>query len=286
MDCNAIIAQIDQQALDALVKSINIPARPSLLQDLQNELGKVEPDLKVVAQVASRDVALSAAVLRAANSAMYSLPRKVETMDQAVGFLGLRNIGALLLGVIARNAIQADGPMMPRFWDESTKRALALQYLSKTLRNVEQDVAQTFGLFCDLGVPLLYQRFPGYTQTLEAAASSTERSFTEVERDAHHTDHATVGALMARTWGLSQHLCLAIRLHHDYTAIGESSCPDEVRQLMAMGLVAEYAIRRYEGLSESVEWNKGGALAMEELGISPDSLVVLLDDLFDKFNSL
>lgn len=109
------------------------------------------------------------------------------------------------------------------------------------------------------------QRFANYGPTLKAANSEAERSFTEVEQDAHRTDHALIGALMARSWGVSQEVCLAIRLHHDYAVFSDAKVPETVARLIAMGLLAERAIQTFAGLNSSTEWVKGGDGALGAL---------------------
>lgn len=80
-------------------------------------------------------------------------------------------------------------------------------------------------MFCDVGIPLLMRRFPTYRHTLAACNAETSRSFTQVEQAAHHTDHALVGAMMARSWGVEPLLCQAIRLHHDYAIFQDPKVP-------------------------------------------------------------
>jgi HD-like signal output (HDOD) protein len=285
MSFEVIEKQLDEAAVDTLVKSISIPPRPSLLEDIQQEMKKDDPDMRRIASIAGRDVALSAAVMRVVNSPFFGLSRRAETMDQAVAMLGLRQMGALITGMVAREAIKGDGPSLTRFWDVSTKRSFAMQHLARKLRGVEPDIAQTFGLFCDLGIPLLSQRFPDYMQTLAVANLDETRSFTAVEQEKHKTDHALIGALMARTWGLSQTVALAIRVHHDYSVFNDVGVPTPVRRLVAMGVLAERIIQRYAGLNRSAEWEKGGTGAMELLDIIESDLDELSDSIHDAFNA-
>jgi HD-like signal output (HDOD) protein len=112
------------------------------------------------------------------------------------------------------------------------------------------------------------QRFSGYAQTLKACNNEPERSFTDIEHAAHHTDHALIGALMARSWEISPTLCLAIRRHHDYTVFKDPKVPDIVIRLIAMGLIAEVAIQRFASLNISAEWDKGGDQAAGALVLS------------------
>jgi len=243
---------------DRLVRDLGIPPQPRILMDLSNEMRRPEPDTERIARIVAGDVALTAAVLRVANSPAYGLSRRAETLGQALSLLGLRQIGAMVTGLVMRGALRTDGPQLTRFWDVSAKRSWALATLARQLRGVDVDVAQTFGLFCDVGIPLLMQRFPNYGATLQAANAERQRSFTEVEQDAHQTDHALIGALMARSWGVSQTVTLAIRLHHDYAIFQDPKVPDTVARLIAMGLVADLAIQTFACLNSSNEWAKGG----------------------------
>jgi HD-like signal output (HDOD) protein len=270
---------------DALIASIAIPARPALLTDVQNELAKDDPDVRRIGRLVAMDVAMTAAVLSAVNSPLYALARPVTTLDQALSMLGLRRIATLVTGFALRQAVKGDGARLTRFWDVSTKRSYAVTRLARGLRGVDPDWAQTFGLFCDVGIPLLMQRFPDYAATLKAANAEGARPFTEVERAAHRTDHATIGALVARSWGLPRPVCDAIRLHHDYEVFLDPGIDEQVVRLISMGLVAEVAIQRFARMNESAEWAKAGERVAGALVLSGTELDDWIDDLVQGFAS-
>lgn len=263
MPCPTVCDAVSNPApdVDALVGSIAIPPRPALLTELQMEMAGADPDFDRIARLVAGDLALAAGVLRTVNSPFYAVSRKATTMSEAISLLGLRQIGALVTGFVLRRSIGGEGANLTRFWDVTTKRSFALARLARGLRGVDVDVAQVFGLFCDAGIALLMQRLPDYTATLAAANHCETLPFTEIEQAAHRTDHALVGALMARAWGLPKAVCDAIRSHHDYTAFVDRGVADDVTRLIAMGLVAELAIQRFAGLNESREWQKGGDAA-------------------------
>ena len=253
--------------IDGLVRSIAIPPRPSLIVELQAEIGSDDPDFRKIARIVGIDVALTAAVLRSVNSPFYGLSRRAETVDQAVSLVGLRQIGALVTGLVLRRVLRSDGPDLSSFWGVFERRAYALVQLATGLRGVPTDIAHSFGLFCDVGMLLLIPRFSGYVQTLQQAAANADRPFTEVEQAAHKTDHALVGALMARTWGLSTAVCQAIRQHHEPTALHNPETPEAVAHLIAMNVLAELAISRQAGLPSCAEWTKSGHAASDTLGL-------------------
>jgi HD-like signal output (HDOD) protein len=272
MSGNEATAQSSEPEADALIKSIGIPARPMTLVNLQSEIAQEDPDFGHVARLVASDVALTVAVLRTVNSLAFGLSRRCETVDQAITMLGLKQLNGIVTGLMLRNVLRGDVLQLNRFWDVSSKRSFAMARLARGLGGVDVDIAQSFGLFCDVGIPLLMQRFPDYSQTLNACNNEAQRTFTEVEQSLHHTDHALIGGIMARSWGLSPVLCLAIRHHHDYAIFQDPKVPDVVARLIAMGLIAEVAIQRFARLNSSTEWNKGGDYTAGALVLSEQDL--------------
>ncbi len=282
------IEEAEQQLLapetDALVKDIGIPPRPSTLVDLQDEMAKEDPDFGRIGRLVSTDVAMTVALLKVVNSPLYGLSRRCETVDQAIAMLGLKQVASVVTGLVLRKVLPVNGPQLLRFWDVSSKRSHAMTRLARSLGGVNVDVAQSFGLFCDVGIPLLMGRFPTYGQTLKECNEEVTRSFTEVEHAHHQTDHALVGGMMARGWGLAPTLCKAIRLHHDYEVFSDRHVAPEITRLIAMGLVAEVAIQRFAGLNSSTEWNKGGDLAAGALVMSDLDVEEAIERLLEDFS--
>jgi HD-like signal output (HDOD) protein len=278
-------ATVAVDPVDALIKSIRIPPRPSLLADMQRELSSPEPSPTAIARIISSDVGMAGALLKLANSSFYGGARKAKSVEQAITFLGINQVATLMTGLLARQAIAADNAALSSFWDISTRRAQAMVLLSRRLRIGAPDVAHTFGLFCDTGVPLLMERFPDYVNTFAEAAMDSMRPFTALEEERHSTTHAAIGCLLARNWGLSSEVAWAILHHHDYGVLDDAATDDAVRSLVALSLLAENAIQKYQGLSQSVEWDKGGARACAHLGLSEEETADLLDELHESFHA-
>jgi HD-like signal output (HDOD) protein len=282
-DCNFAVRPGTELNVEALIKGIAIPPRPELLTQVQIELARPDPDPARISACIAKDVAMTAGVLRIVNSPFYALTRPAGTLEQALSLLGLRQVGTLVTGFALRQAVKGEPAGLTRFWDVSTKRSYAMSRLARGLRGVDVDAAQAFGLFCDVGIPLLMQRFLDYPATLKMANQEAVRSFTEVERAAHDADHAMIGALMARSWGLPKLVCDALRRHHDYSVFHDPEAAPELRRLIAMGLVAELAIQRFARLNASLEWAKGGEEAAGLLILGADELEDWISDLIDGF---
>ena len=270
---------------DALLRSIRIPPRPSLLVDLQRELAKEDPSSRVIARIIGNDVGMSGALLKLANSPYFGAARKAKSVEQAINFLGIDQCAALLTGLLARQAIEGNESELNAFWEASARRAQALVFTSRKLRIAPPDIAHTFGLFCDIGVPLLINRFPDYADTYNAAARDPDGVFTALEDQRHQTNHAAIGCLLARNWGLSPDVSWAILHHHDYRVLEDAATDDAVRSLVALSLLAEKAIQRYHGNAVSLEWDKGGDRACAHLGLTDDDVADLLEELHETFHN-
>ncbi|WP_295991303.1 HDOD domain-containing protein [Rugamonas sp.] len=275
---------VDNAVEDALMRSIRIPPRPSLLVDLQRELALTDPSPRRIARIIGNDVGMSGALLKLANSPYFGAARKAKSVEQAINFLGINQCAALLTGLLARAAIEGNENDLSAFWDMSARRAQALVFTSHKLRIAPPDIAHTFGLFCDIGVPLLMTRFPDYAATFADASNDADAVFTAVEDARHSTNHAAIGCLLARNWGLSPDVSWAILHHHDYRVLDDDATDDAVRSLVALSVLAEKGIQRYHGNHVSLEWEKGGERACRHLGLSPDETADLLDELHETFH--
>ena len=116
---------------EALMRSIRIPPRPSLLVDLQRELAKADPSPRNMARIIGNDVGMSGALLKLANSPFFGAARKAKSVEQAINFLGVDMCASTLTGLLARRAIDGQGADLSAFWEISMRRAQALMFTSR-----------------------------------------------------------------------------------------------------------------------------------------------------------
>ena len=264
--------EIDHARTRGPLQHIVIPPCPVLLTRLQAALAPAEPVLQEVAAIAASDVAMSATLLRNANSPRFAADQPVQTIGQAMYRLGLQETAEIMVGFIARNTIPANHRQLQRFWERSQQRAVAMGYIAHQLPGLSSDLAHTFGLFCHVGIPVLLQSMKGYGGTMVEADARIDRPYVATENANHKTDHAVVGALVARVWRLAPAVVAAIRLHHEPHSIGGSGIEAEVHTLVAAGLVAEHLMRRHEALPPEGEWVQHASAAMVWLGIGADDI--------------
>lgn len=276
---------LTKQSIDKMLGTIRIPPRPSLLLDMQNELNKDDPSPQRLSKVIGQDVAMAGALLKLANSAHVGLQLKARSVEHAVMRLGMEQCSLLLTGILARDALQVDGMSLTHFWDSSTKRAQAMAILAKKMVLCRSDIAHTFGLFSNVGVPLLIGKYPDYQHRLNARLAAGLCTTTEAEDQLFNTNHAALGALMARTWGLPDEIVEAILLSHRYEVLRDSGTGNVVRNLIALAMLVDFGIARMHGQTLMNDWDIGGAQVCDYLGMTeadaedvPDQLAQMFDE--------
>lgn len=262
---------LDRRA-DEIVQEIGIPPCPAILTKMLRETRADEPDFRRVGQLIGGDVALASAVLQVANSPFYGLRSKAASVQQALTLLGLGTVTQLVTGLLLRQAFSSSaGPGMERYWKTSMATSLISALLCREAGRGDSGVACTYGLFRDCGMPVMMQKFPIYADIFDGSALSPGEPVLEIENERYTTNHARVGAQMARNWALSEDLCQAILLHHGVSSV--HGLPEEVapaaRSLVAIGLAAE----RMYCLATSgtcYDWESAAEWTLAELDLSPD----------------
>ena len=269
---DAVREELDLARRRGALQTIVIPPCPALLLRMREALAEAEPDLNEIARIASSDVAMSASLLKAANRPAFTTGQTVRTVGQAMNRLGLNQTAAEMTAYLVKGAIRVNGSHLARFWERSTKRAQAMGFIAQHLPGMSPDVAHTYGLFCHVGMPVMLQCLRGYSGTLVEAHARIDRPFIATENANHRTDHAVVGALVARVWQLSPEVMVAIRRHHDLDMLGGADTDPDVHTLVAAGLVAEHLMRRHEGLDADADWQQHQAAAMAWLHLGEGEL--------------
>jgi len=263
------------EQLEQALQGISVPAQPQIMVDLQMELYMPDPDLPAIARLIAQDPGLAGAVLKVANSPLFTQGEPLVSVEQAVAVLGAQAVIALI------NAQSIKGEMadetivtLNRFWDSAQDVASTSAALARHLGVPLPEQAYALGLFHDCGVPLMLKRFPGYMAVLEnayAAASDGQR-IVDTENRTYNTNHAVVGYYTARAWRLPTLLCTAIANHHNVLAVlDQERRHTPLKNLLVVLKMAEHISHAYQvlgGQADDHEWNRIGAQVLDYAGLS------------------
>lgn len=261
--------------LEGSLDKIGIPPRPAILDRIQAEIRKDEPDLNHLTSLISADVALAASLISITNSPYFGFHGRVHTAREALMVLGLNVTSKAITGIIMRRAFPSS-PHLERFWDASARIARLSGWLAQRIRNsaLRADDAYTFGLFRDCGIPILFSRFPGYFDVLNKANHDAVKSFTEIENFSLPTNHAVVGYLLAQSWWLAEETILSIRHHHDLDVLCSATIPPSLnsRYMIAIAQLAEHLLQQHSGRSLTQEWIKLGPACLQLLKLNEEAM--------------
>jgi HD-like signal output (HDOD) protein len=279
-------AALTEQSVEKMLNTIRIPPRPSLLFEVQQELARNDPSPKKLSGIIGQDVAMAGALLKLANSAFVGLKLKAKSVEQAVMRLGMDQCSLLLTGILARESIQIEGVSLTQFWDNSTKRAQAMSFYAKKMTLCRSDIAHTFGLFSNIGMPLLMGKYPNYNALIDAALRTELCAITSIENRHFQTNHAALGSLLARTWGLPAEVNDAILLHHYYDVLLDQNTSNTVRNLVALALLVDYGIFHSHSQKVMPEWEIGGGAVCHYLGIGQTEADDISDEIQQMFDEV
>jgi putative nucleotidyltransferase with HDIG domain len=167
------------------------------------------------------DMALTANLLRMANSAYFGLRCRAESVRQAITLLGLKRVFEVA-------ASAAFAPVIPRllpgyeveaaaFWLHSAAVAVLSERLALELRCGTPDLLFTAGLLHDVG-KLVVGSFVAEEQGAILRRVRQGQSFIAAEKEVLGLTHAELGARVAEAWSLPPAVAWAARWHHEPTA--------------------------------------------------------------------
>lgn len=195
-----------------------------------------------------RDQALSAKVLKVANSAYYGIPSTVETVSRATVLLGFQTVVGLSLTVSVYDTLwgAGSGNYLDRreLWKHSLGVATAAKLLSKNPGGKEGGVAFTAGMLHDVGKTIFdSSMMQEYGPVIEACQKDGIQIY-QAEKAILGVTHADLGYKLARHWQLPDVLCESIRYHH---SAGEAE--GEYKFISAIINMAD-SLTRYLGIGQ------------------------------------
>lgn len=191
----------------------NLPSPPGIALRVIELAQDPEVDMATTADVIAMDMALSARMLRIANSPLYASRRRIDNLGQALTMLGLNATLSLALGFSMVQGLRrsfGNTELHERIWRRSVVSSLAARVLGQARGLRKPEELMLAGLLQDIGILALLQAVPERYQALQAEKVLEPQALLEAERAAFGGDHAEVGAWVARQWHLPEYLCAAI----------------------------------------------------------------------------
>ena len=196
-------------------KETQLPAFDKTAMKIQREISRPEPDIEAIRSAIREDQAMTAQVLKMANTAFFKGLSKVETVRDAIVRLGIEQISNIVLLVTQKKFFKAGDPevqaFMEKLWRHSVGTATGSAWLAKK-SGYAQLSSQVFvaGLLHDIGKLFLLTVIESIREK-NAYPFNPSKDFVMEIMDNLHTDQ---GWRLTQNWNLPEAYCVVARDHH------------------------------------------------------------------------
>jgi putative nucleotidyltransferase with HDIG domain len=207
-----------QEKLEKIIEKVKALPTLSLvvakvIQVVSNPLTSASDLSKII----TVDQALTAKVLRLANSAFYGFPFRIQNITQAVSILGFDTIRNLALTVSVYKIFTGNentGFSHQEFWKHCVGVAICASLLAKKIKYRSVEAAFTAGLLHDIGKNFFEQYMhKEYMEVLKFTKENRIPIYV-AEKKIIGIDHSELGKMMAEKWNLPMELKAGISSHH------------------------------------------------------------------------
>ena len=202
-------------SLDILINEITeLRALPAVAARVIEISGGEQFSAHELAQAVASDQALTAKLLRLANSAYYGYPRKITTVRDAVVLLGFRAVrsAALASCVIDTMPDKAANTDPQRFWRFSVTVGMLAEVVAQAHRQ-HMDEAFTAGVVHNIGRLALDQHRPRDLMAITTLAKRKKITIAEAEIAVLGFTDAQLGGALAMHWNFPEELVDSVAQH-------------------------------------------------------------------------
>ena len=260
-------------AADRLVRTLRIPTLPSIVTRICSLVEDPEVGIREVGEAVAEDPAMTATVLRVANSATYGLNRQVATTAEAATVLGARALRDMTLQAAVIREYEhlqsIAGFDVRLLWKHGALVAHLAKHIARELRSPaspEPDEVYTCGLLHDLGRLVLLDglREP-YLKVLEESRKLEQPSHL-LERERLKTTHMRVGSKVLERWSLPAVIAEVAMKHHGTTP-SEAGCSE-----LGIVMLADTLARDIEAGTREAPASEVLSEHQAALGLSADKM--------------
>jgi len=199
-----------------IARSENLPVLPQSVSSVLRLADSPSVSPRQIAQCIERDPAITAKVLRAANSAYYGFSN-VNTVGRAISCLGMNSIRSLVISVALQNMLAgrtgSQSFNKTEFWKHSLAVGIACRVLGTMKIPAKADEIYSAGMMHDVGFIALDRFLARDFDDLVRQSKASGSSLTQLMQVSLGFDQKEVGSLLAERWKLPAMMKHAILFH-------------------------------------------------------------------------
>jgi len=236
--------RVTEKVKEILGSIDRLPTIPSVFQELEEALGDANASSQQLGDIIEQDMGMTAKILKIVNSAFFGLRRSISSPHEAVTYLGIDTVKAL---VLVNSIFERSEPLPTRnvtlddLWRHSMAAAAGAKAiaLGEGASRAQADEVFVAGVLEDVGILVLAANFPeAYDRAIEILLAE-KVLLTTVEQEEFAVTHAEVGAYLLGLWGIPAPVLQIVSMHHSPHLLKEPGYAPAVAVYAADILVGE-----------------------------------------------
>ena len=225
---------------DLVTGSIKLVSVPELYVRIQEAVDSPTTSAATIGNIIGQDPALTAQLLKIANSPLYGFSNKIDTISRAIMVIGTRGLSDLVLAASAVDVfakIPSHLINMASFWRHSIYTAVVARMIAARCNILHAERLFVSGLLHDIGELIIFYKLPEMGREALLRCRSLGQPLSQAEHEVMGFDHALVGGEILRKWNLPESIVEAVLYHHAPGEAGDYALEASVVHL-ATGLAA------------------------------------------------
>ena len=196
-----------------IIQDLNdVPAMPNIVIKALNIVKNPNSSIKDLGNIISCDQSLSLRVLNIVNSAYYGFAQQITSIQRALALLGMNRTKNIIIAVAMKPMFSAG--KNKNLWEHAITTAVGCEYISEHLNISDMDEAFMMGFMHDIGKIIINLQEDELLEKVNEFVKDGS-NIIEAEDAFLGTNHAEIGAELAKKWQLPVLLTNVIKYHHN-----------------------------------------------------------------------
>ncbi len=256
------------QPEDLIKGSIRLISLPEIFIKINEMVEDPATSATDVGNYICRDPALTARLLKIANSPLYGFPSRIDTISRAITIIGLRGIRDLVLAsstVEVFSRMSSDFIDMNKYWQHSLYCAVYARTLAGKCNALHVEPFFIAGLLHDIGQLIILHKLPEMARETHLRARDSGLPLSQIEQEVIGFDHVQVGVELLRFWRLPPNILDAVGYHQSPAQAEEGALGAAIVHIADCFASRSYPLIPLEGGKKSPE---------DEMALHPDALEI------------
>ena len=196
-----------------------VPELPVAASELLRMLDAEDNSIDAIARVICQDQALTARILRIANSSFYGLYRQIKTLQDAVVILGAKVIRNLVIAMTLKGLHHKFDALERNLWEESVGYACGARFIAQRNNSINAEEAFLAALMSNIGELICNNSNSAQYRALLEQEYDTGKSRDKIALSLFGYSFAQSGAIILDQWNLGPEITICTLKANDPEAL-------------------------------------------------------------------